>query len=106
MRSFLGLANYIWDLIPNFAEIARPLYDLLKGQSKRSVREILWTESLRNCFIQLKNSIANSTFRVKPNFNKAFWLITDASDHSIGAVLVQKDEQNKNQIIYTFSKSL
>ena len=34
MQKFLGLANYYWQFIKDFAAIARPLHDLVKKNQK------------------------------------------------------------------------
>ena len=44
--------------------------------------------------------------RTQPDINKEFILITDASNYAIGAVLAQKDDEGKEQMIYAYSKSL
>ncbi|CAB5188908.1 unnamed protein product [Rhizophagus irregularis] len=41
-----------------------------------------------------------------PNFEKEFILITDASEEGLGAVLSQKNEENKEFVIAYASRSL
>lgn len=106
MRSFLGLANYIRSYIPNFAGLASPLFDLLKGESRRSIKTITWDNKLYNVFRELKTTIANITYRSQPNLKKRFVLTTDASSFAIGAILSQLGDNGEKLMISTFSKKL
>ena len=45
IQKFLGLANYYWQFIKNFAAIARLLYDLVKKNQKWD-----WTERQEKVF--------------------------------------------------------
>ncbi len=106
MRSFLGFANYSRSFITNFASLTQPLYDQLKGETKRSIKKIIWNKQLDEAFSKIKEAIANITCRSQPDLNKPFILITDASDYAIGAILAQVDNKGKERMIYAFSKSL
>ena len=46
LRSLLGLVGYFRRAIPNFSQIAKPLYDILKNSdlTRRSKQPINWTE--------------------------------------------------------------
>lgn len=106
LRSFLGLANYTRNFIPKYAHLSALLTKLLKGETKRRVKNIRWSEEEENAFQVLKKTIADITYRSQPNFKRVFKLITDASNEAIGAVLVQKDDFGCDKIIYAFSKVL
>jgi RNase H-like domain found in reverse transcriptase len=43
---------------------------------------------------------------IYPDFTKKFYLYTDASDSGLGAVLSQKDDQNRERVIAYSSVSL
>ncbi|KAF9762991.1 Retrovirus-related Pol polyprotein from transposon gypsy [Nosema granulosis] len=47
LRSFLGLLNYCREFIKDFSSKAKPLYELLKGETKRSVKDSFIPVSLR-----------------------------------------------------------
>ncbi|MGL5707185.1 MAG: reverse transcriptase domain-containing protein, partial [Aeromonas sp.] len=106
LRSFLGLCNYTREYIINYAEIALPLFSLLKGETKRSTRQINWDEIKKKAFDKLKQCICDITYRSQPDPENEFILTTDASQHAIGAILSQKNKQGSEEIIYTFSKGL
>lgn len=106
LRSFLGLANYVRDFVPNFAHIADPLTNLLKGKEMSSEKKIEWNEASISAFEAVKNAITNVTFKAQPDFKKKFILITDASSVAIGAVLAQKDEYGKEQMLAAYSYKL
>lgn len=106
LRSFLGLANYCRAFIPMFASISKPLFDLLVGETKKSIKHILWSSVSRLAFSKLKNSISDSISRSQPDFNKKFIVITDASSTAIGGILAQKDKNVIEKMIYSNSKNL
>lgn len=106
LRSFLGLANYCRSFLPKFAHIAAPLFNLLKGESKRSKKTIQWDSSSSTAFYDLKKTLNNSTVRSQPDVTKKFILTTDASDIGIGAILSQINDNGKEQMISAFSKAL
>ena len=89
LRSFLGLANYYRDYIPNYASIALPLTEMTK-KSKPNVVEFGQKEE--EAFEKLKKLICSKPVLQMPNLSNVFILQTDASDHSIGAALLQEHE--------------
>lgn len=90
LRSVLGLANYIRDYIPRFAELSAPLFELFKDEPRNSVKAIKWNEGRENCFKKLKNQIIAITYKAQPNFEKEFILTADASEIFKRAVVTQK----------------
>lgn len=54
LRSFLGICNYMRQFIQNYAKIAQPLCNLLKGESKRSVKVLKWNNEINQVFLNLK----------------------------------------------------
>lgn len=96
IRSFLGLASYYRCFIKDFASIARPLTNILKGdngktsaqQSKKIQIELNPIEV--EAFEKLKRVlISEDVLLLYPDFGKPFDLTTDASAHGLGAVLSQ-----------------
>ncbi|KAF9752794.1 Retrovirus-related Pol polyprotein from transposon 17.6, partial [Nosema granulosis] len=105
LRSFLGVINYCRDFIPNFAEMASSLYDLLKGETRRSFKTISHNEKTVGAFKMLRSSLSEETSRAQPDFSKGFILTTDASEIGIGAILAQADSDGKEKMISAFSKN-
>lgn len=106
LRSFLGLCNYIRPFVINYAHITAPLNNLLKKESKRSIKAIKWTKDSNNTYNHLINEIQKITYRSLPDLNKDFILTTDASNNAYGSVLSQINDEGKERMIATFSKKM
>ena len=100
IRSFLGMVNYYQHFVPRYSAIAKPLFDLLKGEkrkgkqrvNKQSCRKLCasdWTPEQDQAFENLKTSLVQSVVLAHPDFTHPFLLSTDASLDGIGAVLSQ-----------------
>jgi hypothetical protein len=100
VRSFLGLCNFYRKYVKDFAKIALPLNALLQDSnsaaqnSKKS--KLQWTEDCNQAFESLKHAMSSTPVLLYPNFNKEFFLSTDASGSSIGFVLSQHDDNNQD----------
>lgn len=96
VRSFLGLAGYYRCFIRDFAKIAKPLSNILRGEygrvsasQSRKIKVVLDDEQIQ-AFNTLKNILVSEDVMLNyPDFKKQFDLTTDASSHAIGAVLSQ-----------------
>ena len=63
VRSFIGLAGYYRDFIPNFAAIAAPLSDLTrKGQPNK----VEWGEAEEKAYQTIKSYLTRSTYSTSP----------------------------------------
>ncbi|KAF9763004.1 Retrovirus-related Pol polyprotein from transposon [Nosema granulosis] len=105
LRSFIGLLNYCREFIKDFASKAKPLFDMLKGETKRSIRKLNHTNDTKNAFEILRAEMTENTSRKQPDFSLEFILITDASEHGIGAILAQKGIDGKEEMISAYSKN-
>ena len=56
---------------------------------------ISWTDLMRENFEKIKTSLCEACSLYIPSDQGEFAIHTDASDHGIGAVLEQKDDQGK-----------
>jgi hypothetical protein len=101
VRSFCGMAQFYRKFIKNFAGVTRPLYDLLKLNTK-----FLWSDACQEAFESLRFALTGDDIMVYPDFTKKFYLATDASDISIGATLQQYDDNGNLRPISFAGRSL
>ena len=101
VRSFIGLANYYRSHIPGFAKIATPLTDLLAKD-----QPFIWGAPQQKAYEDLKGLLLKGTACAFPDFKEDFFLKTDASETTVGAVLAQKDERNRERMVACASQKL
>ena len=101
VRSFVGLAGYYRDFIPNFAAIAAPLSDLTRqGQPSR----VEWGQAQEKAYQTIKFHLTNEPILRLPDPKKTYYLQTDASNTGIGAVLMQKHDEKLFPVCYASKK--
>ncbi len=104
LRQFLGLTGYYRTFIADYATIALPLTHLL---NKGVVFD--WKEAQQAAFERLKQSLMTKPVLLLPDGEKPFFLLTDASADSCGAILEQEgDDKKRHPVAYlskTFNKS-
>lgn len=105
LRSFLGMMSYYRRFVKDFAKIAKPLTNLLRGEGVHSSKKVKFSVIERNCFEKMKNVLSSSDILIYPDYNKPFILTTDASDFAIGAVLSQ-GEIGRDKPIHFASRTL
>lgn len=98
LQDFLGLCNYYCRFVPVFAEPARPLNNLFKKTT-----EFQWGEPQQDAFLQLKERVTNALILAYSAPTGKYTLDTDASNHSIGAVLLQLQWGDEKVISYASS---
>jgi hypothetical protein len=101
VQSFLGKVNFLRRFIPNLAEIIKHITNMLKKGN-----EIKWIPEARKSFEDIKVALTKAPVLASPNFEKDFILFSFASEHTIAGVLLQKDEQNFENPIAYYSKTL
>lgn len=95
VRGFLGLAGYYRRYIPYFADIAKPLTQLV-GKSAT----FNWGKEQEDAFSILKTALCSESVLVYPDFRDPFILATDASNVALGAVLSQIRNGEERPICY------
>ena len=87
MQSILGSLVYFKDFIDKFSDLTTPLTTLLQKHQK-----FIWKPDHQKALDALKDALASDKILIKPDFNKDFYLQTDASDVAVSAILSQKME--------------
>ena len=106
LHSFLSLASYYHQFIPNYAHVSKCLHQLIgqtnvkETKSKKVKKEVTTSEKLdltKPIFVWMsEHQMAFDTLKIPstkapvlgyPNFNRDFILETDASLKGLGAVL-------------------
>lgn len=100
LRSFLGLANFYRGFIPGFSEKVKHLTNLTKKGNFK------WSPDASNAMSTLKQSLIKDVMLQYPDQTKQFQLDTDASDHTIGAVLSQRDSNGLLRPVAFYSRKL
>ncbi|KAG1465265.1 hypothetical protein G6F56_004924 [Rhizopus delemar] len=101
IRGFLGLASYYRRFINGFAAIARPLHKQTKTTKKTP-----WSSKTTESFELLKKLLTEAPVLTRPDFNKEFILVTDASRSGLGCILTQLDDNGHEHPIIYASRSL
>ena len=101
VRRFIGLTSYYRKFIANYGQIAEPLIELTKKGQK-----FLWNDDCTKAFDILKDRLCRAPILSHPDPRKKYLLQTDASDNSIGAVLMQLDENGMEKPILYLSHKL
>lgn len=101
VRRFLGLCGWYRRYIAGFAEIAAPITDLLKKQSR-----FIWTEEAQIAFDKLKHCLTSAPVLSHPDFSRPFVIQCDASKLGVGGVLYQVDDEGNERPIAYMSQKL
>ena len=115
LRKFLGFVGYFRKYIKDYAKIAKPLNDLLRGNGKacnwRKQKKMKgavpwsWTKEQQQAFDTLIKKLVSPPVLAYPDFEKPFSLHTDASSQGLGAVLYQ-NQNGKDRVIAYASRGL
>ncbi len=89
VRAFLGLVGWYRRFIPNFSKRALALTELTKKDKANTVK---WTTDCESAFKDLKDALCREAVLQSPDFEKHFTVQTDASEHGLGAVLLQGEQ--------------
>ena len=107
IRRFLSATKFFRHFIKNYAHIARPLNDLLEGEaSKWKAQLVDLTPEAVEAFDLLKTKCVTAPVLAFADFEKPFLLETDASSCGLGAVLSQKQDDDKYHPVTYASREL
>ena len=87
LQALLGMLNYFRVLVPGYAIIAAPLYELLKKDAK-----FVWTERHSLAVDALKEKLCSAPILKIPDYSKPFFLHIDASLIGISSCLLQEHD--------------
>ncbi len=89
IQKFLGFTGYYRYFIQGYSKIARPLLDLTK-------KAVIWNwgEPQQHAFEELKTRMCSCPVLTQLDFNKQFFLQTDASAYGVGAILSQEGDHH------------
>ncbi|GMF27282.1 unnamed protein product [Phytophthora fragariaefolia] len=91
LRKWVGLANYLHKYSANYAEMTRPLTNLLK-------KDAVWSEA-QQAFEAIKSSLQSAPILALPDEDRPFSVVCDASDFAIGCALLQVDAEGRERVV-------
>jgi predicted aspartyl protease len=95
LRRFLGMANQMAKFSPNLTEITQPLRDLL---SKKNV--FYWGPDQETAFRLVKAELSSPRVLAIYDPSRETKISADASSYGLGAVLLQKHDQQWKPVYY------
>ncbi|KAL6475049.1 hypothetical protein MHYP_G00160890 [Metynnis hypsauchen] len=101
VRQFLGLTSYYRRFIGGYAQQAEPLFSLTRQDSL-----FLWDENCQRAMDFLKERLTSVPILCFPDFERAFYLHTDACDMGLGAALMQQDKTGKEVVVAYATRTL
>ena len=97
VRTFLGLVQYWRMSIKDCARICTPLSALLKDTAPD---RLIWGAEEDAAWVLLKQILASDTVMSPPDFDKVFYIDTDAGPDGVGAALYQVQDGRKRAVWY------
>ena len=104
LRSFLGLANYFRDFVPNHSNVVSPLHQMIDHAAKKQSK-LIWTVAGETAYEAIKDLISKSPLLYFMSDTAPIVLMTDASDYGVGGYLYQLVD-GEEQLVALVSKSL
>jgi hypothetical protein len=101
VQAFLGKINFLRRFVSNFTEMVKQITAML-----RKGNEVKWTVEPKESFVQIKKALIESPVLINPDYSKDFLIFSFASCDTVAAVLLQKNEEGREQPISFFSKAL
>ena len=96
VQSFLGFANYYRRFILNYAKLVAPLNRLL-----RKDYDWRWTNEEEAALVAVKSAMTTSPVLQLADPSRPYTMATDASDKTVGAILMQDFGRGNQPVAYT-----
>ncbi|CAF1523912.1 unnamed protein product, partial [Rotaria sordida] len=97
--SFIKMAEYYRNHIPNFSMLAQPLFDLTKKDAK-----FIWNVEQQNSFDKIKQLLTSNVLLQFPDSDTPFVIQVDASNFGIGAALMQDHGKGEQPVAFMSQK--
>jgi hypothetical protein len=101
VQAFLGKINFLRRFVSNFAELVKHITTMLRKGNK-----VRWTTEPRAYFDQIKRALTETHVLISPDYSKEFLIFSFASFDTVAVVLLQKNEEGREQPIAFFSRAL
>lgn len=103
LQTFLGFAWYCCTFVSGFAQIAKPLHQLVAQQLKKQSQrrgQFHWTPACQTALETLISKLSSPPVLAYPDFGSPFVLHTDASGEGVGATLYPIQDGQTRVIAY------
>lgn len=98
LSRFLGLVQFYGRLIPKFAEMCRPLHEL---RLNSNMGEFEVTQSAVDSLCKIKEALSSKPCIKPSDLNAPVCLRVDASEYSVGGVLLQHAAWPSSYVYFT-----
>ena len=107
IKGFIGLVGHYRCFIKEFAKIADPLHEYVRGDTgKKKKEQVVLNEIARGAFHKLKKAVMSAPVLAYPDPKKEYLLETDASKLGLQAVLSQKQSNRRYHPVAFRSRAL
>ena len=101
LQRYLGTINFFAKCVYGMQPLIQPLYNLLHKET-----DFKWTKEHQKIFDEMKRTITHNLEITMPDTTKPFYILTDASNTSIGAASLQKHPTEKKMKSRLFTPRL
>ena len=85
VERYIGMVTWLARFIPNLSKLTYKINEL----KNKKANEFEWTDEHEVHFQAIQCAVSETKLLRHPDFTKEFYVQTDASDHAVGAVLLQ-----------------
>ena len=88
VRSFFFQVCFLSRFVPNFSEIVKCIFGMMKGDMT-----FKWSDIGKRDFEDIKGVIAKAPILIHPNYTKEFIIYCYASEHTMPAIVMQENKE-------------